>query len=267
MKIYIPLKDILLGPGKRFDPSVNSEAEVIGFIKKAYGIISSTMEVSITDGVVCIAFKDATPARVNEALQNFSKAVSEAQNGNLSDALKLFKSVLEVIPEHVDARRNLAKVYLELGNIEQAEKELEICIQINPKDCWSYIMMGNIYTKHKRDLNIAEFYYECGLEHHPDDGMLLNNYANLMMEKGNFSKAEQLFKKTLDLRPVYPNSYFGLALLYRVTGHPEESLKVLERLFILMPKTAGIESAQIYNEARNLYSEIKAETESKATIH
>ena len=131
MKIYIPLKDILLGPGERFDPSVNSEAEVIGFIKKAYGIISSTMEVSITDGVVCIAFKDATPARVDEALQNFSKAVSEAQNGNLSDALKLFKSVLEVIPEHIDARRNLAKVYLELGNIEQVEKELEICIQMN----------------------------------------------------------------------------------------------------------------------------------------
>jgi Tfp pilus assembly protein PilF len=203
MKIYIPLKDILLGPGKRFDPSVNSEAEVSSFIKKAYGIISSTMEVSITDGVVCIAFKDATPARVNEALQKFSKAVSQAQNGNLSDALKLFKSVLEVIPEHIDARRNLAKVYLELGNIEQAEKQLEICIQINPQDCWSYIMLGNIYTKHERDLNIAEFYYECGLEHHPDDGMLLNNYANLMMEKGNFGKAEQLFKKTLDLRPVY----------------------------------------------------------------
>jgi hypothetical protein len=59
--------------------------------------------------------------------------------------------------------------------------------------------------------------------------------------------------------------FFGLALLYRVTGHPEESLRVLERLFILLPKTAGIESAQIYTEARNLYSEIKAEAESKTT--
>jgi hypothetical protein len=43
MKLYIPLKNIILGPGKRFDPSVNSEAEVSGFIKKAYGIISSTL--------------------------------------------------------------------------------------------------------------------------------------------------------------------------------------------------------------------------------
>ncbi len=39
MKIYIPLKDVLLGPGKRFDPAVNSEAEVIGFIKKTYGAL------------------------------------------------------------------------------------------------------------------------------------------------------------------------------------------------------------------------------------
>jgi len=87
------------------------------------------------------------------------------------------------------------------------------------------------------------------------------------MEKGNFSRAEELFKKAMNLKPVHPYSYFGLALLYRVTGHPEESLKVLERLFILMPKTPGIESAQIYDEARNLYSEIKAETESKTSAH
>jgi len=57
MKIYIPLKDIILGPGKRFDPSVNSEAEVIGFIKKTYGIISSTMDVSITDGVFVLLLR------------------------------------------------------------------------------------------------------------------------------------------------------------------------------------------------------------------
>jgi hypothetical protein len=34
-----------------------------------------------------------------------------------------------------------------------------------------------------------------------------------------------------------------------------------------MPKTPGIESTQIYTEARNLYSEIKAEAEPKATAH
>lgn len=87
------------------------------------------------------------------------------------------------------------------------------------------------------------------------------------MKKGQFSRAEELFKKAMNLKPVHPHSYFGLALLYRVTGHPEESLKVLERLFILMPKTPRIESEQIYTEARNLYSEMKAETESRKSTH
>ena len=145
MKIYIPLKDVLLGAGKRFDPAVNSEAEVIGFIKRAYGVISSTMDVSIREGVVCIAFKDATPAKVNEALQKLSKAVGKAQNGNLSEALKLFKNVLEVIPEHVEARRNLAKVYFELGNMDQAKKAIG-CLHSNKSQgllviyhAWQYL--------------------------------------------------------------------------------------------------------------------------------
>jgi tetratricopeptide (TPR) repeat protein len=97
--------------------------------------------------------------------------------------------------------------------------------------------------------------------------VFLKNYANLMVEKGNFSRAEELFKKAMNLKPIHPRSYFGLALLYRITGHPEESLKVLERLFILMPKTPGIGGTQIYTEARSLYWECKAERESKAPIH
>ena len=80
MKIYIPIKDILLGPGKRFDPAVNSEAEAIAFIRKTYGVISSAMNVSISEGVVCIAFRDATPAKVNEALQKLLAVTKKIPN-------------------------------------------------------------------------------------------------------------------------------------------------------------------------------------------
>jgi tetratricopeptide (TPR) repeat protein len=111
-------------------------------------------------------------------MQKLQKAVGKAQDGKLFDALKLFKSLLEVIPENVDARRNLAKVYLGLGNVDPAKRQLDICIQIDPKDCWLYIMLGNIYTKNERNLDVAEFYCECGLEHCVEDGMILNSYAN-----------------------------------------------------------------------------------------
>jgi len=87
------------------------------------------------------------------------------------------------------------------------------------------------------------------------------------MEKGNFTKAEELFKKALKLNPGYPHTYYGLALLYKVAGHLEESLEVLEKLLLLTPKTQGIESSQIYKEAENLYREIKKDMRAKGMVH
>ena len=39
MKVSIPLKDIMLAPGKRFDPAEHTEQDVITRIKKLYGVM------------------------------------------------------------------------------------------------------------------------------------------------------------------------------------------------------------------------------------
>ncbi len=83
----------------------------------------------------------------------------------------MFHEVLSVIPEHVDARRNLAKTYLELENLAEAKKYLSERLQIDPKDTWSCIMLGNIYARNERNLDAAEFYYERCVERNPNDGI------------------------------------------------------------------------------------------------
>ena len=40
MKLLIPLKDIMLAPGKRFDPASCSEIDIIERVKQIYGVIS-----------------------------------------------------------------------------------------------------------------------------------------------------------------------------------------------------------------------------------
>jgi Tfp pilus assembly protein PilF len=126
----------------------------------------------------------------------------------------------------VAARRNMAKVYLEQGNLEKAKQHLQECLQIDPKDAWSYVMLGNIYVNNEGNLDVAAFYYEKCLEHYPKDAMVLTNYAGLMTQKREFQKAEILFKKAFEIGDV-PNAYYGLALLYRTAGHPEAARQVL----------------------------------------
>lgn len=206
MKLSVPLKDIMLAPGKRFDPAEHSEQDVITRIKKLYGVIAQVMDIVIDNGMAHIEFRDATPEKFADAMKKLARGVDEAGKGRLPEALKLFQEVLAVIPENVAARRNMAKVYMEQGKLEKAKQHLQECLQIDPTDAWSYVMLGNIYVNNESNLDIAAFYYEKCLEHHPKDAMVLTNYAGLMTQKREFQKAEILFKEAIKIQNV-PNAF------------------------------------------------------------
>jgi len=56
-----------------------------------------------------------------------------------------------------------------------------------------------------------------------------------MLEKGEFQKAEVLFKQAIKGVNV-PNAYYGLALLYRMAGEFKASKDVLETMFVRIPQ-------------------------------
>lgn len=244
----------MIAPGKRFDPAESSTQAVVERIKKVYGVIAEVMDISIQEDMVTLEFRDATPEKFSEAMEKLKKGVAIAEKGQLLKALKLFQEVLTVIPESVDARRNMAKIYLELRNIEKAKKLLYECLQLDPKDVWSSVLLGNIYGRNEHNLDVGAFFYEKSLENHPDDPMVLCNYAALMVEKGDFMSAEVLFKKTLKIQDV-PNAYYGLALLYRMGNHLEAAKSVLETFFSRSPHLRGVDDSSIYKEAKELYED------------
>lgn len=255
MKISIPLTDIMIAPGKRFDPASCSEAQIIEHVRRIYGVIAETMDISVKDGMVHIVFKNASPEKFKEAMLSLKKGINAALKKQFPKALKLFQEVLTVIPESIDARRNMAKVYLEQNKLEQAKQLLHECIQINPKDAWACVMLGNIYARNENKPDLGAFYYDLCLEHHPDDAMAMSNYAALMMETKQFQKAEVLFKKALKIQDI-PNAYYGLAFLYRMANELEASRQVLETFFTRTADVKEVKGSPVYKEAENLYREV-----------
>ena len=253
--ISIPLKNIVLDPFKNIDLPALPEEEAISLLKNSYGFLSSSVEVYIQDDVAIITLKESKKEDIDKALKTYKKGVSAAEQGEYKKATKSFLKVISVIPHHVDARRNLAMAYLESGNLDQAQKYLRECIQIDTEDVWSYLLLGNIYAKHLHDLDVAEFFFEKGLSIRPDDNILLNNYAALKIEKKQLKEAQELFEKALEIDPSYPNTYYGLSLLYQSTGNEGQAIELLNRLFE-QPKSNDIRSAQIYQQAWNLFLEI-----------
>ena len=246
----------MIAPGKRFDPAEYTEQDVIARIKKLYGVIAEVMNIAIDGGMVNIEFRDATPAKHKEAMEKLHKGVEEAKRGKFAKAVNLFKEVLAVIPENLDARRNMAKAYLELNNIEKAKQILNEVLQLKPTDHDAAIFLGNIYARNENNPDVAAFFYDLCLQHHPDDALLSYNYAALMLEKGELQKAEVLFKQAIKGGNM-PSAYYGLALLYRMAGKLDASKSVLETMFVRVPQqTVAKEYATIYAEAQNLYSKL-----------
>ena len=260
--LIVPLKQIILDPSNLIDLSILPEQEAIRLIKESYGFLSSSLDVSIRDGLAVIELKEERSARANDVQKTFQKGIREAQQGVYRKAIKTFTKVLEIIPNHVDARRNLAMAHLELGNVAKAKEHLEECLKLDPANAWSFVLLGNIYAKHERNQPVAEFYYEAGLTTSPNDNILLNNYAALQMEQGNSVKAKELFERALAADSSYPNTYYGLAYLHQINREPAAAIVILDRLFD-QPKSSDMRSEPVYRNARALYLELSEELASQ----
>ncbi|MDD3249357.1 MAG: tetratricopeptide repeat protein [Smithellaceae bacterium] len=256
--IIVPLKHIILDPTNPVDLSTLPEQDAIDLIKQSYGFLSTAIDVSIKDGVATIALEQQRADKINDVLKFYPKGVREAQQGSYAKAIKYFSKVIEVIPEHVEARRNLAMAHLESGDVSQARELLRQCLKIDPTNVWTYVLLGNIATRHERAFDVAEFYYEAGLNINPKDNLLLNNFATLHMEQGHLDRARELFNQALAIDPAYPNTYYGLALVNRLNGNPEAALKILKQLFE-QPVSTDIRSVPVYKNARELYLELSTE--------
>jgi len=148
--ILIPLKDIIVDPTKPVDLSTLPEAEAIRAIKACYGFLSKSIEVSLEDGIAVITTVDRFVGKTQKVKKIFQRGVGEARQGNYRKAVSSFTKVLELLPEDLEARRNLAMAYLEMGDGDMAKRHLEQCQKLDPADAWTYVLLGNIYAKKER---------------------------------------------------------------------------------------------------------------------
>lgn len=253
--IVVSLKDFLVDPDSNIDLTMIPERDAIKLIAQAYGFLSSTVEITIKDGIIFVSVDDEKSKKADEAIEWFNRGIKKAKQGDYQGAIELLKRTLEYLPAHTDARRNLAMAYLELGETEEALNHLIDVLRLDPKDAWGFILLGNIYTKYKQDRKTGEPFYKKAYELNPNDSYLLNNYAAVKAENGQLEEAELMFNKAIEVNPSYPNSYYGLASLLSTLERNPEALIILTKLFD-QPISTDPRSAQVYEHSRMFFRTI-----------
>ena len=258
MQIVVKLKDVIIDPAKPVDLTAMPPEKAIALIRMAYGFLAANMTFEIRDERVVITVDYGR--RQDEAIAKdcFVRGMKQAQSGRYNKAVDLFARTLKIVPEHAEARRNLAMALKNSGRLSEAKDHLVDVLRLSPDDAWAYVLLGNVFAKHENDLDTAERYYRKAMELAPKEAYALTNYAALKIERKDLEGAKSLFEQAIGVEPKQPNPYYGLASLLNDAGKTRESMVVLDRMFD-SAKFDDLRMAELHKECRELYLRVSAQ--------
>jgi tetratricopeptide (TPR) repeat protein len=135
----------------------------------------------------------------------------------------LVKKAIELDPDN-------DKAYV----LPQVEDLLKKAIELDPNNDKAYFELGKIYQEQPTKFPQAGALFEKAFELNPssDNGAMLGRYYHL---RGEFQKAEDLFKKIIQSDPTSARAYFELGWLYRFQGKWPQAEAALKKSIDLNP--------------------------------
>ncbi len=157
-------------------------------------------------------------------------ALDLCNKNKFDDALLILEDIVKEEPQNSEAWRILAQIHwLHQHEPEKAYDELIEALRCEPKNIWALVLMGNLLTKEKNDVEHAKQYYDKVLEYHPDNAIAINNIGATYMERKEYEEALPYLKKAMAIDDSYANSYYGLALCYYKLGRIEDAFAICHR--------------------------------------
>src|SRR5713101_1853094 len=79
------------------------------------------------------SLQNVSPIRSPELVSAFGQALALHQAGQLAEAEKIYRRVVQARPEHFDSLHLLGVVYYQRGNYAEAVRQIDVALKIDPK--------------------------------------------------------------------------------------------------------------------------------------
>ena len=139
-------------------------------------------------------------------------------------AARAFASVAELAPNRLDGCRNLAKVAVRDGNLEQAYGHLEDCEALSAGDAQTAWVWGVVLQENGR-YDEAVLAYRRVLHDFPEDRASWRNLGRVLYLNGQYEEALQALDSVLEIDPEDRIAHYHRMLVLRALGREDEALK------------------------------------------
>lgn len=212
MTIIFHIDDFLF---ELFPVEKNNLDQLEAFLRSFYTEGPVEPKIEISGNYITI---EIDSSRIAEDTAAYQKLVYLCEQGQFSKAKPIVQKLLEKSPNVSEYHRVFGQILSEEGDQEEAINALIDALRWNPKNEWALLMMGNIFAKHKNDVDTALIYYNQILEHTPDNYITLNNIGTVLIKIGRDEEALNYFQKGLEANPSYPNTHLALGIIKQNNG-------------------------------------------------
>ncbi len=140
----------------------------------------------------------------------FAQAMALHRQGNLADAERLYREVLQQQPDHFDALHLLGVIALQTRHTEQAVELIGKAIGRNAKIAGAHCNLGKALRDLGRPAD-ALASYDTAIALEPDFAMAHNNRGNALGDLKRPEEALASYRKAIALKPDYAEAYLNQA--------------------------------------------------------
>ncbi|XP_033101589.1 protein O-mannosyl-transferase TMTC3-like [Anneissia japonica] len=154
------------------------------------------------------------------------------------DAEQSFRTALEHDHDNADIHYNLGVIYLDRGELREAFQYFNKALELNP-DHMQALFNTAVTMQESRNPGLrteATRRLKKVLAQDPHNAKAFFNLAALSMDSGETDQAEMLFKKALEIEPLFRGALFNIALLYSNNNRSREAIPYLQTLLQAYPR-------------------------------
>jgi spermidine synthase len=166
----------------------------------------------------------------------------QQKEGKRQQAILEYRKVLELEPNHLEARYNLALLYQKENQLENAIQEYINVLIKDPNHLYSMIGLGTAYdAMNEYELSIQIF--EEARKLHPNDPLILYNLGEVFRKKKEFQKARKTWEDALKIDPNDAKIHSALGSLFAT----QSKFEAAEVEFLLALKTDPMDPETLGN--------------------
>jgi tetratricopeptide (TPR) repeat protein len=221
-------------------------------IGSRYDFLPQPVEIRLADAIVTIRWADQSEEDQAEAVRLFERAGRRAREGEYERVGALCRQALSLQPTLYEARRDLARAYLETGDRANAQAALWQALWLNPRDTWALVTLAGLLVE-GGEADKAERLARMALELEPANTDALDALGRAQLQAGHEREALGAFGQALLLKPQLTAARLGSARALLRQDKPEEALAFLQEVFT--EAGAAKRPTPAVTEARGLYAE------------